>query len=55
MMGPIRPRWDKVLGCVILLEWLCTLMRELAVRDVYLDTVRLDGDEAVEGVSQWFW
>jgi hypothetical protein len=27
---------------------------ELAVREVYLDTVRLDGDEAVEGVSQWF-
>ena len=28
---------------------------ELAVREGYLDTVRLDGDEAVEGVSQWVW
>lgn len=28
---------------------------ELAVREGYLDTVRLDGDEAVEGISQWVW
>ena len=27
---------------------------ELAVREGYLDTVRLDGDEAAERVSQWF-
>ena len=25
------------------------------MREGYLDTVRLDGDEAVEGVSQWVW
>ena len=28
---------------------------ELAVREVYLDTVRLDGDEAAARVSQWVW